>query len=492
MSKRINLPLAVALLAASLAACTAAAVTPSSDTPTPTTALAVMNTPTGTALPDTQAQATSAPTKPTIPAETPTTPTADPAPTYVCPIDSTVTTEDVASSSDLIRVAFIAENGIQLWDEEPDTVETIFEADNVTRLKFSDDGQRIVFERQLEGYRTSLWVVGADAQDARELLSPEALLAMNLSDTKDYGVNPRNVVWVPGTHKLAFSTYSFPPDGGYPDVFEELRVIDTETGSIEVLLDENEGGSYAYSPDGGAIALVSDTSVSLLRGDGAFIARDIVTYPALGMTDFYHHPAVTWDADSRFFTFAVINAVDGLDVAYNPDVTSTIWRVTVDGSATELATITGMATGPAFSPDLNQVAFMRVSPKGVPLREMHIADVYGAWDIVYGEGEQLTFWQWQPEDEAGEFIFLEQGKPFLGRLCQDPVPLQPQAEPKDFARRINWVDDQRYLFMLDDLTLHLGALDGSQRRVSKSLAEIRPGIRSLAVYDYYLAREAHN
>jgi hypothetical protein len=88
---------------------------------------------------------------------------------------------------------------------------------------------------------------------------------MNLSDTKDYGVNPRNVVWVPGTHKLAFSTYSFPPDGGYPDVFEELRVIDTETGSIEVLLDENEGGSYAYSPDGGAIALVSDTSVSLLR-----------------------------------------------------------------------------------------------------------------------------------------------------------------------------------------------------------------------------------
>ena len=181
----------------------------------------------------------------------------------------------------------------------------------------------------------------------------------------------------------------------------------------------------------------------------------------------------------------MINTLDNMDVFYNPDVTSTVWRVNVDGSATELATITGMATGPAFSPDLNQVAFMRVSPQGPPLRELRIADVFGAWDIVYGEEERLTFWQWRPESGAGAFVFLEQDRPYLGRLCQDPVQLQPQAGPKGLARRLKWVDGQRFLYMQDDLTLHIGALDGSQRLVGESLANVRPGIRTLSVYDYH-------
>jgi hypothetical protein len=88
-------------------------------------------------------------------------------------------------------------------------------------------------------------------------------------------------------------------------------------------------------------------------------------------------------------------------------------------------------------------------------------------------------------EEASEFIILERGRPYLGRLCEDPVPLQPQAAPKNLALRIKWVDDQRYLYMRDDLTLHLAALAGSRRLVGKRLAEIRPGIRSLAVYDFH-------
>jgi hypothetical protein len=177
---------------------------------------------------------------------------------------------------------------------------------------------------------------------------------------------------------------------------------------------------------------------------------------------------------------------------YSPDVISTIWRVSVDGSATRMAAINGLSLDHTFSPDLEQVAFMRVSPKGPLVREMHIAGVNGTWDIVYGEGEQLAFWQWQPENNEPAFIFLEQGRPFLGRLCLDPIPLQPQAEPKDLARRIQWVDAQRYIYMLDDRTLNLGALDGFQRRVDRSLVVIRPGIRSLAIYDIHRAWEGHN
>ena len=54
---------------------------------------------------------------------------------------------------------------------------------------------------------------------------------MNLSDTKDHIVNPHHIVWVPGTHKIAFSTLSWPVGDDMPDVFNELRVVDADTGS---------------------------------------------------------------------------------------------------------------------------------------------------------------------------------------------------------------------------------------------------------------------
>ena len=65
------------------------------------------------------------------------------------------------------------------------------------------------------------------------------------------------------------------------------------------------------------------------------------------------------------------------------------------------------------------------------------------------------------------------------------MPLQPQTGPDDLARRLKWVDEKRFLYMQDDQRLHLGALDGSQRLVGEFLAGIRPGIRTLSVYDYH-------
>jgi hypothetical protein len=63
-----------------------------------------------------------------------------------------------AVSNSLIRVAVVAEYGIQLWDEESDTVEVLFAADDGTGLKFSDDGKRLAFTRRDDEDRVSLWV----------------------------------------------------------------------------------------------------------------------------------------------------------------------------------------------------------------------------------------------------------------------------------------------------------------------------------------------
>lgn len=304
--------------------------------------------------------------------ETPPTSTIESLSTYECPLDPALVPRGVISSGIPIRVAFITENGIQLWDEESNTSELLFEADDVTSLAFSGDHQLIAFTRLVEQRRTSLWI------------------------------------------------------------------IDVDTGSIVELIDHDRGGTYTFSPDGAFFTLVSDTSVSLFKSNGELIARDIVTYPALGITDSYHHPPVKWNAGSRFFTFAVINTTDNQDVFYNPNVTSTIWWVSVDGSATQLAMITGMALDHAFSPDLEQVAFMRVSPKGPPLREMHFADIHDTWDVIYDEGDRVTFRQWNPNGEAARFIFFNvSDHPHIGRLCQDSVPLPTGSESDSPTQQVN-------------------------------------------------------
>ena len=424
------------------------------------TATVVLPTLTASPLPSTMPPQT--PTQPT-PAVFPPTPTGAPALTDDCPIEPPIISNIVAPGVPL-RVAFIAENGIQLWDESTNTRALLFEADDVSSLAFSDDRQLMAFTRENEQFQISLWVMGTRGEDARELLSAADLLALNLSQTKELAVDPYRLSWIPGTHRLAFSTRTLAPGDGLPDVFQELRVIDADTGLVEEVINTREGGIYTFSPDGAFFVKVSDTSVSLFKSNGQLVAQDIVVFPALGLSDFYYHPSITWSDDAQFFALATINTADSLEVTYNPDVTSTIYRIAVDGSVSELATITGITLDPVFSPDLDKVAFMRPSPKGLPLREMHIADVLNTWNIVYREGETLTFGQWNPAGDTLQFIFSDaRGDSSIGRLCHVAEPL-PSVSGPGFTHRVQWVDATRYLYMaLPEGDLYLGSLDGSQK-----------------------------
>ena len=388
-----------------------------------------------------------------------------------------------------IRVIFIAEDGIRLWDEESNTSGLLFEAGDITSLAFSDDHQRIAFTRRNAERQESVWVMDNQGKAAKELLSPEALLAINLSENKDLAVDPYNLRWIPGSHRLAFSTRSTMDGDAPPDVFQELKVLDADSGSLTQLLDHERGGTFTFSPDGAFFALASDTAVSLYRSGGELVAGNIVTYPALGITDYYYQPPIHWDGNSMYFTFAVVNAADNLDAFYNPDVTATLWRVMVDGSAERLATIHGMSLEHAFSPDLEKVAFIRVSPKGLPQRELHIADVYYAWDIVYREGDGVTFSDWNPAEETLHFTFFDGPREVaIGRPCYDPAPL-PSVSGPEFTHRVSWVDATRYLYTTrPEETLFLGSLKGPQKPAGQMDQEQITGETGpLQVYDFYTA-----
>ena len=433
------------------------------------TATVILPTLTASPLPPTMPPPT--PTRPS-PTGSPPTPTGTPALAYDCPLELPMVSGDIVASHAPLRVAFIAENGIQLWDEASNARTLLFEADDVSSLAFSDDRQLLAFTRQNEQYQISLWVMGAGGQDARELLSAADLLALNLSPTKDLAVDPYRLSWIPGTHRLAFSTRTLTTGDGLPDVFQELRVIDADTGSLVDLINDAEGGTYTFSPDGDFFVRASDTSVSLFQLSGELVAGDIVTYPALGLGGYTYHPPINWDDDSQTFALATINTADSLEGTYSPDVTSTIYRIAVDGSVSELATMTGMAQDHVFSPDLEKVAFMRNSPKGPPLRELHIADVRNAWDIIYREGGTLFFGQWNPAGDALQFIFSDAwGDYSIGRLCHDAEPL-PSVSGPGFTHKVQWVDATSYLYMaLPEGDLYLGSLDGSQKLVGRMDAD---------------------
>jgi hypothetical protein len=448
------------------------------------TATAVLPTLTASPLPPTIPPPTATQPAPPTPAAAP---TKVPALTYECPVEPPAAADDAAAAGAPLRVAFIAEDGIQLWDEAADTRELLFEAHDVSSLAFSDDQQLIAFTRENEQFQVSLWVMGAGGEDARELLSAADLLALNLSQTKDLAVDPYRLAWIPGTHRLAFSTRTLATGDGLPDVFQELRVIDADTGAFEELIDHSDGGTFTFSPDGTFFVEVSDTSVSLYKTNGELVAGELLTYPALGLSDFYYHPPITWRDDAQLFTLATINTADGLEVAYNRDVTSTIWQVGIDGQASELATIPGMTLDHAFSPDLEQAAFMRTSAKGPPMRELHIADVRGAWDIVYREGETLSFGQWNPAGGTYQFIFHDGwGEAGLGRLCHTAEPLPAVSGPGS-TRRARWVDATRYLYtVLPEGHLYLGSVDGWQKLVGKLDADRVSGRTGpLRDYDIY-------
>lgn len=411
------------------------------------------------------------------------------APANNCSFEPSTIVDNSSTSTRPVRVVFIAEDGIRLWDEETNTTELLFQAGDITSLAFSDDHQRIAFTRRSAERQASVWMMDGQGQAARELLSPEGLLALNLSEDKDLAVDPYNLRWIPGSHRLAFSTRTTTAGDGLPDVFEELRVLDADSGLLTQVLDHDQGGTFTYSPDGAFFTLATDTAVDLYRSDGELLAADVVTYPALGITDHYYRPSVYWDANSRSFTFALINAADNMDAFYNPDVTSTIWRVKVEGTAERLATIHGMSLDHSFSPDLEKVAFMRVSPRDPRLRELHIADVYYAWDVTYREGDTLTFGDWNPVEETLHFTFFDGwGEPAVGRLCYDPVPLPSVAGPGS-TRRVSWVDAARYLYTTHpEEALYLGSLTTPHKPVGQLDREQMTGETGpLRVYDYYVA-----
>ncbi|MCA9943792.1 MAG: PD40 domain-containing protein [Anaerolineales bacterium] len=403
-------------------------------------------------------------------------------PDYDCP--AALATAVPAPPSAKIAVVFVGTDGIYRWQEAVGQSELIFPANNVTALKISDDGQRVAFTQENKddaAQGIALWVMDSDGENGRELLSADDVNSHHASENDLYLI-PRRLDWVPGSHTLAYTTIGH-RGGLLAEFYDDLHLIDVDSGAVTTLLPPGTGGDFYYAPDGTQIALVNDSSLSLVNSDGSNLRPEVLSWQPLGLSHEYHRPSPNWLPDSTALLIATSNAQDNIDADYNPDASATIWRVQADGTTQQLTTAVGAPLGPAFSPDGRQMMFERVIDDELTY-ELHIAAVDNSWNIVYVVSQGMYGQDWLP-DNNGFIIRVNREAPLLGRLCQPPFPLPLPETPDSFVRRIEWIDSSRFLFTIDKPPqLLLGDLDGMAMPVGSLRQEYFFGVGALTAFDF--------
>ena len=100
-----------------------------------------------------------------------------------------------------LRVAFIGpDRNVYSWSQSSGAFK-ILEYGDASDLKISEDGQFIAVSRVSDNSQSSLWVVGFDGSNPRELMNWNDLSGLkNVPDS--LGTDPNNLQWIPGTHHV--------------------------------------------------------------------------------------------------------------------------------------------------------------------------------------------------------------------------------------------------------------------------------------------------
>ena len=191
----------------------------------------------------------------------------------------------------MVEVVFVKDGNIQVWDEATRQTRTIVNAGDVFSVTVSDDGQIIAFTRGswvgdvLDGYEQfALWAMNRDGGNPRELISAQDLRQW-IDPSERESSNFYQFSWVPQSHQLVFSgtKYIVQAEGLSHAIPQGVSLVDTDTGSVTVLVEAAETVHFLPSPDGKQIALMSPSDVGFINTDGSNRRQDVLTYAEVGL-----------------------------------------------------------------------------------------------------------------------------------------------------------------------------------------------------------------
>ncbi len=313
-----------------------------------------------------------------------------------------------------LRVAYYKAGQVMLWSEgaEPRAVAG---ANNVERVRISDDGQMIAYLARNESGFYELFAASADGAEARLLVSQDYLESLR----------PRGTIvdfdFAPASHTLYFVT----------DQYDLRRVSAADAAPVSIFV-AGEGGFFSFSPDGQWMVLYHPNELVLAHPDGAE-ARVVFQYPE----DFSYTmvgPEIIWKGDSSGFNF--VSAIGPQDSADN----MAIWFMPVAGAPARQMVYTG-PYGASLSPDGQSVVYLDFKQEPI---DVHVVTADGK-DAPYGSFANVSFMGWAPDSQ--HFLLnlspdQRLKEPFLCAAGEEPAKLTDT----DDAFPIDWIDAQRALF----------------------------------------------
>ena len=356
-----------------------------------------------------------------------------------------------------LTVAYVKDGNIYVWTEGGSSVGLTGTTD-AQKLSISSDGQRITYVRELSAVPPTyeLWVVNSDGG----LLNPQLLVSQAEMDalkaasqfaTAD-GFDYDQIKFRPGTHELYYSTVPRFMGPGYAPSYD-LRMVNADTLAKSTLFDFGQAGAFTFSPDGAQIALSAPDHISLVNTDGSNLRANVLTYPLVGTySEYQYHPSPIWAVDS----LSLRVSIPPEDTLTEPTPPTTLWYIPVDGSAaTQLGSIPAIPfdwPDGAFSPDMSYVAYSKsVGEPTENQREIHIAYADGSGDIIFATGTSLQFRGWTPD--ATRFLYashsVEDSGLYLGSINGGVFTI---TSVNQTMRQIEWVDNDRIIFIYDNPT----------------------------------------
>ncbi len=337
--------------------------------------------------------------------------------------------------------------------------------DDCNQVLLSDDSQLIAYTTQVIDYELS--VVSKDGSNQKLLVDFNELPGT----TYLYEMG-----WLPNTHLIWFTTidqniyHSF-------DFSNDLYFVNADTGELRKVLPAGEGGDIYPSPDGNYLAIVRPESIEIRKKDGRKIPIHL-DFEFMYITDlptvYPPYPIPMWADDSSALVVAILSP----DAATNIPAKLNIWKLLITATAPELVaqpvvTLDMHMSLPAsaqplskaqaelypvsISPDLSWFIYSHKNQEGTI--ELHLAKLDLTSDAIVHSGEAGYEYivQWLPGSR--EFFIIQRDKEhWMGRYFLGNI--EGQAEPfplnEDVIYRMNWIDDNSYLYVNRAFDLRLG------------------------------------
>jgi hypothetical protein len=283
--------------------------------------------------------------------------------------------------------------------------------------------------------RNGLWVINSDGSNERLLVSPDEFKSM---EPKEPGVGLNQFDWIPGTHTILFNTRLLLDYGiGSTD---DLYMASAETMQWAVLRHPGEGGDFHISPDGQRVAIITPSTISLMRVDGSEY-RILLEYPSVMIPSESSYSAQPiWATDSQ----SLMVAIPPQDLYSETTAPTIIWQLPIDGTPPTAVSQLPAGYGEFISPDFSKVVSLHFIRQELSnwIYEMHISKLDGSEDTIYLTGA-IIFQNWAPDSEHFVLWLFETHSYYLGKAGADITVL---TEPSFVVGDFSWVDASHFIY----------------------------------------------